>query len=68
MSPALSVRWNQHLLVFVTASPLPLFQWIEPTSISFIISEAPPAVKVSHIEHVLLESATLSSVGIDAYY
>jgi len=72
MSPALSVLWNQHLLVlsflkrrqllksristlsfwspplefcrnrclllvFVTASPLPLFQWIEPTSISYLV-------------------------------
>jgi len=44
------------------------FSSLESTSISFIISEAPPAVKVSHIDHVLLESATLSSVGIDAYY
>jgi len=32
MSPALS--WTRRrLLVFVTASPLPLFQWIEPTSL-----------------------------------
>jgi len=28
---------SRHLLVFVTASPLPLFQWIEPTSISCLV-------------------------------
>jgi hypothetical protein len=41
---------------------------LESTSISFIISEAPPAMKVSYFDLVLLEPATLSSAGIDAYY
>jgi hypothetical protein len=39
----------------------------ESTSISFMISDAPPAVKASHYDLVLLEPTTLSSAGIDAY-
>jgi hypothetical protein len=35
------------------------FSSLESTSISFIISEAPPAIKVSHYDLVLLEPATL---------
>jgi hypothetical protein len=41
---------------------------LESTSISFIISEAPPAIKVSYFDLALLEHATLSSVRIDSYY
>ena len=44
------------------------FSSLESISIGFIISEAPPAIKVSYFDLVLLEPATLSSVLIDTYY
>jgi hypothetical protein len=42
--------------------------FLESPSISFIIAESPPAVKVSHSDLVLLESATFSYMGIHANY
>jgi len=47
---------------------LVLSVFLESTSISFMIAESPPAIKVSHSDLVLLESAALSYVGIHAYY
>jgi hypothetical protein len=44
------------------------FSSLESTSISFIISEEPPAIKVSYFDFVLLEPTTFRSIRIDAYY
>jgi len=44
------------------------FSSLESTSISFIISEALPAIEVSYFDFVLLEPTTSRSIRIEAYY
>jgi len=44
------------------------FSSLESTSISIIISKAPPAIKVLYFDFVLLEPTPFCSIRIDDYY